>query len=381
MTVSRRDFLKSCAIASSVPVLGLSGPALAAEAPRRRAAPCASASTSRRPRWTRTSRAARSTGRSTTTSTSRWSCWTPSSGIKPGLAESWQQPDPQDAGLQAAPRRQVPRRHRLQRRGRQVQLRPHEDRSRSRSARARSPTSTRSTSSTRYTIKTQPEAAGRGAAGHPDRPRRHDGLAQGRSRSAAPELERNAKGAGTGPFEFVEWVKDDHLLLKRNDELLEQGGRPVPRPSPLPADPRRHRQAAEPPGRRDRRDGLRPAARRGRRSRRDKNVVVVDVPSLADFAYQLNHTRPPFDNKALRQAVAVRARPRGDRQGRLAERRACRPTGRSRRRAGPTTARIPPIKRDLAQGQGQAGRGRQAERLHVHHRRPTTSRSTSRKPR
>src|SRR5438093_1140869 len=36
----------------------------------------------------------------------------------------------------------------------------------------------------------------------------------------------------------------------------------------------------------------------------DRNVVVVDVPSLADFAYQLNHARPPFNAKALRQAVA-----------------------------------------------------------------------------
>src|SRR5437667_113631 len=36
----------------------------------------------------------------------------------------------------------------------------------------------------------------------------------------------------------------------------------------------------------------------------DKNVVVLDVPSLAAFAYQLNHQKPPFNNKALRQAVA-----------------------------------------------------------------------------
>src|SRR6202008_1793600 len=36
----------------------------------------------------------------------------------------------------------------------------------------------------------------------------------------------------------------------------------------------------------------------------DKNVIVLDVPSLADFAYQLNHTRPPFNVKPLRQAVA-----------------------------------------------------------------------------
>ena len=36
----------------------------------------------------------------------------------------------------------------------------------------------------------------------------------------------------------------------------------------------------------------------------DRSVVVVDVPSLADFAYQLNLTRPPFATKALRQAVA-----------------------------------------------------------------------------
>jgi peptide/nickel transport system substrate-binding protein len=31
---------------------------------------------------------------------------------------------------------------------------------------------------------------------------------------------------------------------------------------------------------------------------------VLDVPSLAAFAYQLNHQRPPFNNKALRLALA-----------------------------------------------------------------------------
>ena len=38
-------------------------------------------------------------------------------GIKPGLAESWQQPEPKIAHPEAAPGREVPRRHRLQCRG------------------------------------------------------------------------------------------------------------------------------------------------------------------------------------------------------------------------------------------------------------------------
>src|SRR5204862_3780177 len=33
------------------------------------------------------------------------------------------------------------------------------------------------------------------------------------------------------------------------------------------------------------------------------NLVVIDAASLAAFWYVLNTTKPPFDNKALRQAV------------------------------------------------------------------------------
>ena len=117
------------------------------------------------------------------------------------------------------------------------------------------------------------------------------------------ELERNAKGAGTGPFEFVEWVKDDHLLIKRNDGYWNKQGGPYLdriRYRPIPDDTVKLQSLQA--GEIDVMDYVQP--RDVAAVKADKNVVVLDVPSLADFAYQLNHTRPPFNVKALRQAVA-----------------------------------------------------------------------------
>ncbi len=117
-----------------------------------------------------------------------------------------------------------------------------------------------------------------------------------------PDLERNAKGAGTGPFEFVEWVKDDHLVLKRFDGYWNKQAGPYldqVRYRPIPDDT--VKLASIQSGEIDVMDYVQP--RDVAAVKTDKNLVVVDVPSLASFGYMLNHTKPPFNNKALRQAV------------------------------------------------------------------------------
>jgi peptide/nickel transport system substrate-binding protein len=117
------------------------------------------------------------------------------------------------------------------------------------------------------------------------------------------ELERNAKGAGTGPFEFVEWVKDDHLLIKRNESYWNKQGGPYldrVRYRPIPDDTVKLQSLQA--GEIDVIDYVQP--RDVAAVKADKNLVTLDVPSLAAFAYQINQTRPPFNVKALRQAVA-----------------------------------------------------------------------------
>jgi len=118
------------------------------------------------------------------------------------------------------------------------------------------------------------------------------------------ELERNAKGAGTGPFEFVEWVKDDHLLVKRNDNYWNKQGGPYLdriRYRPIPDDTVKLQSLQA--GEIDVIDYVQP--RDVAAVKADRNAFVLDVPSLADFAYQLNHGRAPFNVKALRHAVAA----------------------------------------------------------------------------
>jgi peptide/nickel transport system substrate-binding protein len=118
-----------------------------------------------------------------------------------------------------------------------------------------------------------------------------------------PDLEYNARGAGTGPFEFVEWVKDDHILLKKNDGYWNRQGGPYLdqiRYRPIPDDT--VKLASLQSGEIEVMDYVQPRDVAGVKA--DKRLVELDVPSLASFGYQLNLTKPPFNNKALRHAVA-----------------------------------------------------------------------------
>src|SRR5437867_7761964 len=117
------------------------------------------------------------------------------------------------------------------------------------------------------------------------------------------ELERNAKGAGTGPFEFVEWVKDDHLLIKRNESYWNKQGGPYldrVRYRPIPDDTVKLQSLQA--GEIDVIDYVQP--RDVAAVKADKDLVILAVPSLAAFADQINHTRPPLNVTPLRHAVA-----------------------------------------------------------------------------
>jgi len=116
------------------------------------------------------------------------------------------------------------------------------------------------------------------------------------------DLQRNP--VGTGPFQFVEWIKDDHLTVKRFDGYVgaKDGGPYLDqvRYRPIPDDTVKLQSLIG--GEIDFMDYVQPRDVAGVKG--NSNLVEIDVASLAAFGYQLNTTRPPFDNKALRLAVA-----------------------------------------------------------------------------
>ncbi len=112
---------------------------------------------------------------------------------------------------------------------------------------------------------------------------------------------------GTGPFEFVEWVKDDHLTVKKFSGYWEKGadGQPLPYldqviykgiPDPTV------RLTSLKTGTLDFID--RPAPKDAVALRAGQDLIYDAVPGLGYQAVDLNNTKPPFDKLEVRQAFA-----------------------------------------------------------------------------
>jgi peptide/nickel transport system substrate-binding protein len=115
------------------------------------------------------------------------------------------------------------------------------------------------------------------------------------------------KPVGTGPFQFVEWVKDDHMLLRKYDKYWEKDANGVQLPylnevSYKPIPDGSQRLTALKTGTVDIVDG--PNAKDIPGLKNAPDLVLSEVPGLAYRYIRINMTKAPLDNKALRQAMA-----------------------------------------------------------------------------
>jgi peptide/nickel transport system substrate-binding protein len=111
---------------------------------------------------------------------------------------------------------------------------------------------------------------------------------------------------GTGPFTFVEWVKDDHLTVKKNPNYWEKGadGQPLPYLDEVyykPVPDGTVRVTALKTNTVDILDI--PPAKDVASLKTATDLKTSEIPGLAFLYIYLNPTKPPFDNKALREAV------------------------------------------------------------------------------
>lgn len=118
------------------------------------------------------------------------------------------------------------------------------------------------------------------------------------------DLARNP--VGTGPFQFVEWVKDDHLTVKKSSGYWEKGadGQPLPYLDQIiykPVTDATVRLTGLKTGTLDIIDQVAPKDAPGLRT---QNALKFDeLPGLGYQGLELNNRKAPFDKAAVRQAV------------------------------------------------------------------------------
>jgi peptide/nickel transport system substrate-binding protein len=110
-------------------------------------------------------------------------------------------------------------------------------------------------------------------------------------------------GAGSGPFEFVEWKRNDHLTLKRNPSYWKQGFpyldgvtyKAIPDVNAI--------LSALKTGDIDIARVI--AAKDVASVKADSSFVYKNVPAIGFNGFELNTGAPPFNDPAKRQAVAL----------------------------------------------------------------------------
>ena len=114
--------------------------------------------------------------------------------------------------------------------------------------------------------------------------------------------------AGSGPFEFVEWKRDDHLTLKRNPNYWrkDKAGRQLPYLDEVVYRPITDLNALLAALKTSDVDMARVVAGKDVATvKSDPNLVYRDTTSLGYGGFVLNHSVPPFNDPAKAKAVAM----------------------------------------------------------------------------
>jgi peptide/nickel transport system substrate-binding protein len=121
-------------------------------------------------------------------------------------------------------------------------------------------------------------------------------------------LAQTPTNAGSGPFAFVEWKRDDHLTLKRNPNYWrkDSSGRSLPYLDQVTYRPMTDLNAILAALKTGDVDQARVVAGKDVASvKADSTLVYRDTPSLGYGGFELNHSAPPFNDPAKAKAVAM----------------------------------------------------------------------------
>jgi peptide/nickel transport system substrate-binding protein len=121
------------------------------------------------------------------------------------------------------------------------------------------------------------------------------------------DFTRNPIGGGTGAFKFVEWKKDERIVLERNADYWrkDKDGQALPYLDkvtfrPIPNEETRLANLTT--GEIDVSDGA--PAKDVEALKKDTNLTYRQLPAFSRGGITINSNAEPFNNKALRQAVA-----------------------------------------------------------------------------